>query len=92
MQWSSSSGRIVLNITRVQAQKGHHSGACDDDIEELLAVPAIARQIKKLDNATMAGELKEYGAWSEEELQDHKANESRILWLACGDLTEEMED
>jgi hypothetical protein len=37
-------------------------------------------------------ELKQYGAWSEDELSDDKANRKRLLWVASGDMMEEYRD
>lgn len=86
MWYSSSSGRIELQITKKQAATGYHSGACDLDVEELSRHPAIARQLRKIDPQTLIEELREYGAWDDEELSDHEQNLQRILWLACGDI------
>ena len=44
MWWTESLGRIELNITKAQARKGYHQGACDADIAQLVKEPAI-RQI-----------------------------------------------
>ena len=82
----TSSGKIELNITKAQAQKGAHQGQCDTDIAGLRQVPAIRRQLAKIDAADLRKELAEWGAWDETELANHDANLSRILWLLCGDI------
>ena len=82
--------RFELRLTRTQAAQGHHQGACDADIADLRTVPAIRRQLDKLDPAIVAAELAEYGAWDETELADHEANLDRILWLGCGQITDEL--
>ncbi len=88
MHWTESLGRIELQITRAQAHTGHHQGQCDADIAELRRVPAIRRQLDKLPPPLVAECLSEYGAWDDEELSDHDANLSRLLWIACGDIVE----
>jgi hypothetical protein len=88
MYYTSGSGRIELQLTKNQALTGSHPGDCDADIKYLRQLPAIKRQLAKLDANTLAKELKEYGAWDEIELQDHDANLTRILWIACGDIAE----
>ena len=88
MYWSSSSGRIALQITKQQAALGSHQGQCDQDIAELRTVPAIHRQLAKLSAEEVRNELREYGAWDDDELTDHNDNLNRLLWLACGDITE----
>jgi hypothetical protein len=90
MWWSSSSGRIELQITLKQAQACSHPGPCDADVAELRRAPAIKRQLEKLDPKLVAGELREYGAWDDEELADHDQNLTRLLWIASNDITEEQ--
>lgn len=77
-----------LNITLNEALTGAHSGQCDNDIAYLRTVPRIRRQLAKINPELLRKELKEYGAWDDEELADHDANLSRILWIACGDIVE----
>lgn len=89
MYWTSSCGKIELNITKKQAAQGSHQGACDDDLEFLRTLPSIKRQLAKIDPAVLISELSEYGAWDDDELQDHDENLSRILWIACGDIMDE---
>lgn len=86
----TSSGRIELNITKRQAAIGYHQGQCDEDINELRQVPAIKRQLVKLNPEILLNELKEYGAWNDEELCDHDANLSRILWIMCGNIIDDQ--
>lgn len=88
MWFTSSSGRIELQITQRQAETGYHSGQCDSDILELSKLPAIARQLRKINPQTLREELREFGAWDDVELSDHDQNLQRILWLACGDIVE----
>ena len=88
MWWTTGSGRINLQITKAQASIGHHQGQCDSDVMALSKVPVIARQLRKIDPAPLAAELRGYGAWSAEELQDHAQNLQRVLWIACGDIVD----
>lgn len=90
MWFTSSSGRIELQITRKQAKSASHQGQCDADVLALSQVPTIRRQLKKIDPQTLREELREYGAWEDEELQDHTQNLQRILWLACGDIVDNL--
>ena len=88
MWFTSSCGRIELNVTRAQAATAAHPGPCDSDILELSRHPKIKRQLARIDPAILAAELKGYGAWDEQELTDHAQNLQRILWIACGDIHE----
>lgn len=88
MYWSTGSGRIELNITKSIAAKCSHSGSCDADVKEAIQLAAIKKQLSKIDPKLLADELDEYGAWSEEELNNHEENKERLLWIACGDILE----
>ncbi len=86
--YTSGSGRIQFQMTWGQAESVSHSGECDEDVLELSKVPAIAEPLSKIEPAVLSAELKEYGAWSPEELADHPQNLQRLLWLAGGDIRE----
>jgi hypothetical protein len=88
--FSTGSGRIELQIELDHANAGHHQGQCDADIERLLTVDYIKAQLDAIPPALLADELREYGAWDQDELADHEQNKARILWLACGDITDQQ--
>ena len=88
MVWTSGSGRIWLRMTRAQAVSASHPGPCDADVKALSRVPAIRRQLDKLDPAVLADELREYGAWDSAALADHAQNLQRVLWIAAADVAE----
>lgn len=89
MYWSTSSGRIELNITKAQAATVLHPGDCHLDICALLRNKRIRSQVDKLDRALVRSELKEYGAWDDAELAyDHEANLQRLVWIAASDIAE----
>jgi hypothetical protein len=90
--WSSSSGRIELELSSDQVSQGYHQGQCDLDIMALRIQPSIATQLNALNRNLVRSELKEYGAWDSNELSDHQANLDRLLWIACGDLTDGDQD
>lgn len=90
MWWSSSSGRIELQMTLKQAQACSHPGPCDGDVALLRQEPKIKRQLDKLDPRLVCSELSEYGAWDDIELSDHNRNLDRLLWIAANDITEEQ--
>ena len=86
MWWSTSSGRIELNITKKVAAMCHHSGNCEPEVRAAMKIPSIKRQLNKLDPKLIVSELKEFGAWDDEELKDNEFNKVRLLWIACGDI------
>ena len=86
--WSSSSGKIELQIAFGDACTCNHPGPADGNVLTLSRQPYIAEQLAKLDPKLLAAELKEWGAWDETELADHDQNLQRILWLAACDIAE----
>jgi hypothetical protein len=83
--WCDGSGRIQLNITKDQARSGSHQGECHDDVEALMQVPAIRRQLNKIEPGPLARVIAEYTDW---DVSDHQTNLNRILWIACGDIND----
>ena len=91
MWFTSSSGRIKLQLTRIQAATGDHQGQCEEGIAYLRTIPKLRRQLDKIDAETLRDELRTMGAWEDEEMSDHDENLSRILWIACGDINDETQ-
>lgn len=76
-------------LTEDQVRKGSHQGQCDNDIEELLLEPEIAKQVAAWKPEALRKELKEEGAWDDIELQDDEQNKRRWLWIVCSTIKEE---
>ena len=88
-RWAStSSGRIELYMSLEEAQSAAHQGRCDDDVRALSELPHIAAQLAEIDPALLARELKEYGAWDDEQLADHGQNLQRLLWSLANDIAD----
>lgn len=83
--WASFN-RFNLLIPGEAIAECSHPGPCDNDVAfwrekvDLSNVPADA----------LRDELREYGAWDADELSDDDANRSRILWIACGNIADEI--
>ena len=88
----ASFNHFELGMTREEAESCSHSGDCMADVVELMKKPHIKKQLDELDPDKLRKELKEYGAWDNEELKDNEANKKRILWLAAGNITEEDDE
>lgn len=88
MWFSTSSGRIEIEMTMAQAESAAHPGQCDADVLALSNNRKIRRQLEALDRDLVREELREYGAWDDEELADHAQNLQRLLWIAAGDIVE----
>ena len=90
--YSSGSGLIELEIPFELAEIGYHQGQCDDDVNYLSGTKPIWNQLKQIDPQVLRDELDEYGAWDDDELSDHSQNLQRLLWLACGDIIDNVEE
>jgi hypothetical protein len=82
--------RFSIELTKNEANMGSHQGQCDNDVAHLLTYPKVKRQLAKIPDDVLARALKEYGAWDETELKDREANNARIIWIACGNILEEI--
>lgn len=79
-------------MTKKQALSASHPGPCDTDIKELLRHPNIKRQLKRIPDDKLRGELDEYGAWDDKELENRADNEERIIWIAAGNIIEDLNE
>jgi hypothetical protein len=82
--------RFEIEMTLEQAKDCSHQGQCDADVEYLVHTPGMRRQLAKIPAASIAAELKEYGAWDDAELADAAANQERIVWIAAGNIVDEQ--
>ena len=82
--------RFEIVMTKKQAEACSDPGPCDADVEALVKTPAIARQLKRISDVDLITELSEYGAWDDQELADRPANDRRIVWIAAGNINEEI--
>lgn len=81
---------LEIEMTREQANSVSHSGDCEADVDALLADPEIAARLDKIGHDAMARELREYGAWTDEELKDKTMTRKRFIWCAGCNLSEEL--
>lgn len=79
-----------LYFTKQDVDSMPLSGQCDDAVKIIAKKPYIVRQFANIDNSKLIKELSEYGAWDNVELQDKQANIERIIWIACGDIKENL--
>lgn len=77
-----------LHITIHDAQKCSQSGDMEQNILDLMQKRYIKRQISTLNPECLKRELKECGAWGDDELNDQQQNIVRFLWLSCCDISE----
>lgn len=87
--WTTGSGYVELAMSLDQIMRVAHAGDCYSDASFLVRKEMKA-QLKKLDKNAVRKTLKEFGTWSDEELNDHKENLIRLVWIAGNDLSDEM--
>jgi hypothetical protein len=87
-QWAHFNGfELCLPIDCVSDCTG--AGAADE------AVDYWSHRIDRPPEATSRAlrcELREYGAWDERELSDDDENWRRIVWIAAGNVKDEMRE
>lgn len=79
-----------ISLTRNDAEKCSHSGECEPDVIEVMNKPYVKNQLSSIDPEKLAKELKEYGAWDSDELKNHAGNCKRIVWIAAGNIVDDL--
>ena len=87
-QWTDSHGCITLDIEQEDAESCTHPGECFSDVLALSKKLYIKQQIESIKPAVIAKILKEYGAWTPQELRSKRENIIRLLWIATHDIAE----
>lgn len=64
------------------------SGRADEAIDSIVSDTKVKPYLNNIDKEALRNELKEYGAWTNEELQDHQENIKRYLWIKILDYKE----
>ena len=79
--------RFELLIPEQAVKDCYHQGDCEDDckfwVDKVIA-------LNNIDPNLIKEELKEYGAWEDEELNDDRQNWIRILWLGAGNIQDDI--
>ena len=83
--------RFTITMTKDQAESITQPGQdASSEVEALEKNPKIRRMLDKIDPELIRAELREYGAWEDEDLADDQGNRLRILWIAGGNIKEEV--
>lgn len=77
-----------LRITLIDAESCQHSGDCEFEVKALMNKPYIKKQLASLNPSQLKKELYDYGAWDNDELNNHAENLLRWLWISACDIAE----
>ncbi|GAB6119630.1 hypothetical protein [Dysgonomonas termitidis] len=77
-----------IDIPDKLAEWTDHPGDCYKDLARLMQIDEVRDELGKIDAENLKLELKEYGAWTDEELNNHNDNLVRILWITCCNINE----
>ncbi len=78
--------RFALDMPSEAVTDCSHQGECGPDVE--FWAPRVQRPAECTADALRA-ELREYGAWDDDQLADDMVNWERIVWIAAGNIREE---
>ena len=85
--------RFEIRIPGQAVMDCSHSGPCDDDVEHWAPKVMAQAQVDNFPNkptaAKIRAELKEYGAWDADELEDDDANWRRLVWIAACNIADD---
>lgn len=85
-KFTSHFERFEIELTKEQVLACSHQGECYYDCKDVLGELNL-----EIDPSLVRDELKEYGAWSDEELSDDNENLIKAVWIAAGDIKESKE-
>ena len=88
--YSSSSGHIEIQLPGDCLLSIAQSGDNERDVMTSLGLDPVRSEINNLDSDDIRDELREYGAWDDEELADHERNKMRFLWIAAHNVADEV--
>ena len=80
---------VALSLRRTDVESCAQSGRNDEAVEEALRAPYVIAQFEALDPDAIRSEIREYGAWDDQELADDAQNQARLLWCAAWSIREE---
>ena len=83
--------RFEIELPLAVAMSCAHPGQCDADVEAALRLSTVSDELDRITPDDIRAELNEFGAWDDEELSDDAANRERILWIAAGNICEELD-
>ena len=90
--FDGDAGSYEFWLTADDARGASHPGACDDDVAALLREPYVAAQLEGIGAAGIRDALKPVGAWEDDELSDDDANRARFVWIAAGQIADELSE
>lgn len=83
--------RFEIGLTYDEVRSGYHQGRCDEDVQHLCTTKHIRTQLDDISDDDLKAELREYGAWTDEELDSREDSEHRIIWIAAGNIADDPE-
>jgi hypothetical protein len=78
--------RFTFDMPSQAVKDCSHQGSCDDEVEYWESIIDLSH----IPASHIRAELKEYGAWSYGELANDDDNRKRIIWIAAGNIKEEL--
>jgi len=79
-----------LSLTTQDAKFCSQSGSCDDYVKEVSEKKYVKKQTSLFNPDQLRKELDGYGAWDDEQLQDHEQNIQRWIWISAGNIVDDM--
>lgn len=79
--------KFSLRLTKKDAEQGFHSGSCDHDINMLMSIPRIKKQLDAIDNSILFEYVQSCGTGLDADASTDTI-QSYMLWIACGDYIE----
>lgn len=88
--FTNSSGLVNILLPGGAVLDIAQSGPADTAVALWRTDERIAKELEEITDEELRNDLREYGAWDDEELEDREANLDRLLWLAAWDIAENV--
>ena len=90
MLWAGGN-YVELGFSAEDADSILQPGPADETVAYIAGLPYMKAQLDALDPEKIRKELREYGAWDDEELKDDIENRLRLVWtLGCNAAEENL--
>ena len=86
----ASGDYVELGFIPEDADDIMQPGPADETVEAIARKPYMSEQLDALSVDAIRSELKQYGAWDEDELADDSENRRRLVWVLGCNAAEEM--
>lgn len=85
-------GDLELELTEEQFMSIPRGQDCSPEVKIIRQDPKVEEQLKRMSVESVKTYLFHFCCWEDDELNDHEENLDRLVWLACEDIRENINE